>query len=113
MKKFVVLANHKSNYPEPISFVKGELLNAGKMDTEYKGWIWVTTKDNKKGWAPIQYLNILSNKQAIAKNDYSANELNVSTGDEIEIQYELNDWCWVKDKNNRLGWIPKNIIKSA
>ena len=56
--KLIVIEEHKSNYPNPISFKKGESLIIGKKDTEFEDRIWVTTKDENQGWAPMQYLQI-------------------------------------------------------
>ena len=53
--KVIVIEEHSSNYPNPITFEQGEALQLGKQDTEFEGWIRVTTQDGNEGWAPIQY----------------------------------------------------------
>ncbi len=51
MTKLISITEHKSNYPTPITFSFGDTVTLGKLDTEYAGWIRVTTFDGNVGWA--------------------------------------------------------------
>lgn len=108
--KLLVNKKHVSIYPNPIRFKKGAPLILGKKDSEYEGWIWVTTEGGAQGWAPVQYLRIESHKQAVAIHDYSAFELETREGEELKLHYELNGWAWVENKNGLCGWIPMNTV---
>ena len=57
MKKLVAIHSHVSNFPHPVEFQKGDRLNIGKKETEFKGWIWVIDKYKNEGWAPMQYIH--------------------------------------------------------
>ena len=111
--KLIVVAEHRSNYPNPIHFKKGESLMIGKKESEYEGWIWVRTKDGNRGWAPLQYLQIEAGNKAIAKQDYSAKELDTHLGDELHLHCELNDWGWVEKSDGSCGWVPIKTTKLA
>jgi len=111
--KLIVVEEHKSNYPNPISFKKGESLIIGKKDTEFEDWIWVTTKDENQGWAPMQYLQIEEGNKAVAKQDYTATELDTCLRDELFLHYELNDWGWVEKSDGSCGWVPMKTTKIA
>ena len=75
--KGIVGIAHKSNYPDPISFVTGDELVLGDADDEYIGWIKVTTHEKNVGWAPIEYIELhTDNRLGTAICDYSAVELN-------------------------------------
>ena len=111
--KLIVVEEHKSNYPNPISFKKGESLIIGKKDTEFEDWIWVTTKDENQGWAPMQYLQIEEGNKAVAKQDYTAKELDTCLGDELFLHYELNEWGWVEKSDGSCGWVPMKTTKIA
>ena len=50
--KLKVIEAHVSDYPNPISFENGQEIRVGKRDTQYEGWVWVTTNDGNEGWAP-------------------------------------------------------------
>lgn len=112
--KLIAIEEHKSNYPLSISFKKGECLVAGKKDTEYEDWIWVMTNDGNQGWAPMQYLQFeVRTDKAVARQDYSAKELDTYVGDELTLHYELNDWGWVEKSDGSCGWIPMKSTKIA
>ena len=109
--KIIVKKEHKSNYPNPIRFRKGDSLHVGQQDTEFKDWIWVTTKDGNQGWAPVQYLHIKDEQEAVARKNYTATELDTAIGDALLLHYELNDWGWAEKKDGSCGWVPMNTTK--
>lgn len=111
--KLIAIEKHKSNYPNPVQFKKGESLSFGEKDTEFDGWIWITTKDENQGWAPIQYLKMEEGNKAIAKQDYTARELDTVEDDELFLQYKLNDWGWVKKCDGSSGWVPLKTTRIA
>jgi hypothetical protein len=113
MMKLIVVKAHKSNYPNPISFQKGDSLIIEKKDTEFQNWMWVTTKDGNQGWAPVQYLQIIDEQKAVAGKDYTAIELDTGVGDELLLHYELNDWGWVEKKDGACGWVPMKTTQIA
>ena len=84
-----------------------------KKDTEFKGWIWVTTMDGNQGWAPLQHLKITDERKAVARKNYTATELNTDVGDELLLHYVLNDWGWVEKKDSSCGWVPMKTTKTA
>jgi hypothetical protein len=109
--KTVVLAVHKSNYPNPITFSKGENLGLGKLDTEYPGWIRTTTQCGNVGWAPVDYIEISScGTKGVALCDYDAFELDTFVGESVEVITELNSWLLVINQSGTQGWIPKDSV---
>ena len=105
MKTITVIKSHKSSYPNPISFEKGDPLSVGRRDDEYDGWVRVTTMDGNEGWAPEQYVKLFSG-QWVAIENYNAKELNTTVGEKLLILRELNEWAWVKNSDEMCGWIP-------
>ena len=113
MTKLIVVKEHNSGFPNPISFSKGESLVVGKRDTEFENWVWVTTKNGNEGWAPIQYLQTEEDNKGVAKQDYEARELDTCLGDELLLHYELNNWGWVEKSDGSTGWVPMNTTTPA
>lgn len=111
--KLIVVEEHKSTYPSPIIFKKGERVKVGKKDPEYEDWIWVTTKDENQGWAPMQCLHVEKGDKALATQDYTAQELDTCFGDELFLHYELNGWGWVEKRDGSCGWVPMITTKIA
>ena len=110
--KLIVVKAHKSDYPNPIRFRKGDILHVGQQNTEFKDWIWVTTKDGNQGWAPVQYVQNIDAQKAVAKKNYTAVELDTVAGDELLLHYEVNDWGWVEKRDGSCGWVPLNTTRS-
>lgn len=51
-------------------------------------------------------------KTGVILEDYSALELSVDLGDELQVLKSLNGWLWVKNlPTNEEGWIPLECIK--
>lgn len=108
--KLEVITSHQTNYPNPISFKVGDSLKIGIRDSEYKGWIRVTTSSGNEGWTPEEYINLQVNPP-LAINNYSATELNTTVGEILELIHILNEWAWVKNSNGDLGWVPYATTK--
>ncbi len=77
-KKYRVIQEYTSPYPDPIIFHRGDIVKIVKEfadDPDWKDWIWCEGKDNKKAWVPKQYIAI-EESEAIFRRDYNAMELN-------------------------------------
>lgn len=103
---YLVTQAHHSNYPNPISFAAGDPLVLGKRDDEYVGWIWTTTADGNAGWAPEALIDIQSYEAGVAREDYTARELNTEVGESVTILRTLYEWAWVENERQGQGWVP-------
>jgi len=112
MRITTVLA-HSSQYPDPIRFSLHDQLVLGKRDTEYPGWIWVKTPSENEGWAPISLIRIISDTSGIAKETYSAKELDTVAGEVLIRHKELDEWLWVENERGECGWVPKKTTSLA
>ena len=82
---------HRSNYPNPISFVVGaRLVVGGRESDEFPGWIWTCTDDGNAGWAPTSIIEICDGRIGRATEAYTARELNTDVGDALVVIRELN-----------------------
>lgn len=109
INKATVIKAHQSNYPRPISFKRGDRLLVGKADSDYPGWVWVKLDGGNQGWAPKQYIKTTDNCST-ALTDYTATELDINMGEELELVEQLNGWAWVKNQYQQCGWVPLNSI---
>ncbi len=110
--KYLVKTPHNSNYPNPVSLQVGDRVRVGKTDTNFPGWIWVTTADGNQGWAPVQFLEINEVTQtAICTHDYCADELNTEIGEPLVLHCRLNGWGWVENEHKESGWVPMESIQ--
>ena len=111
MKKAAVIKAHRSNYPDPLKLSHGEKVLVRQKETEYPGWIWCETSDNK-GWIPESYVDG-DNGNAVVTRDYDATELNVDEGDLLIVHYELNEWAWCEKDTGDMGWVPLECLEST
>jgi hypothetical protein len=112
--KHKVIKDRKSDYPNPIELKKNEIVSVGEEYTDnenWSNWIKCTNQKNISGWVPKQILK-MEQSTAIVLENYSANELNIKTDEEVEVIKILNGWGWSKNSRDELGWIPlENIEK--
>ena len=65
--------------PDSLVIHSGEELEVGQSDEQWLEFVWCTTKSGKSGWVPLDFIDRHGNT-GIARCNYSAAELNVSTG---------------------------------
>jgi hypothetical protein len=105
--KVVVVRQHRSSYPDPITFACGDVLSVGRRDMEFPGWIWVTLENGNQGWAPEQYLDCHEpGSSATATEHYSARELGTAVGETLTLHRELKHWLLVENSSGEIGWVP-------
>ncbi len=100
---------HQSQYPNPLGFQAGEVLEVGHSDDEYPGWVWVTTTDGNQGWAPEQLID-MTTRPPRALAHYSATELNTMKGECVTVTEVLNQWAWVTNGQGQSGWVPEKTL---
>jgi hypothetical protein len=107
-KRYQVIADYQSPYPNPILFQEGEKVRVGKEftdDPDWKDWLWCEGEHDNKAWVPKQYLKI-EREQAVFVTDYNALELSVIVG-EVLIVYEIvNGFGMAEKRSGERGWVP-------
>ncbi len=106
----LVVKPHKSNFPDPLILSNGEMLTTSSRKSEWPGWIWCTTSEGNSGWVPEKYLTLKGDKAEV-RCDYDATELDVSSGEKLEIFYEEADWAWCASSKGDKGWVPLENIQ--
>ena len=112
MPSLVVIA-HRSSFPDPIQFSPGDLLDLGKRDEEYPGWIWVRDLSGREGVAPECFSDAATNGRGVALEQYDSTELDTSVGEQVTCIRELCSWVWVESEQGKHGWIPAKTIDAV
>lgn len=112
--KYKVIELHKPDSDNPIKAISGETVKVGRESVEADGWRdWIycySLNNNSEGWIPVQMIKV-ENEHGVLLNDYSANELDVSEGDIVNGEIEINGWVWCfREADFEWGWIPKEKI---
>ena len=104
-----VIESYQTPFPNPIKISKGEILNIGKKESEWSGWIWCINGVGEMGWVPESYLEIYETNCKVLQ-DYDATELSVDVGQELIIKKEEAGWIWATNQQGKSGWVPlKNV----
>lgn len=114
-KKYLVIAPHESEFPNPITFEKGAPLVVGAKHEGAEGWenwFLCSTPGQEPGWVPGQIIERLDGTAGRALEDYTARELNVREGEEVMGARALNGWLWCeKPAGSASGWVPLQNLK--
>ncbi|HBS5818892.1 TPA: hypothetical protein MAK71_003687 [Klebsiella pneumoniae] len=117
-KQFVAAGEHISEYPDPISFSKGTYLLIHEKyegDEGWDNWFFCTVPGHSGGWVPEQLIEWAEDKHhGISKENYSARELNVNSGDILKGSREINGWVWcMRLSDKEAGWVPKKLLQET
>jgi hypothetical protein len=114
-KQYLVIQDHTSEYPEPITFEKGAPLTVGEKyegPEGWENWLFCESPGQKGGWVPAQIIEIVNDKAARAREAYTARELNVRQGDVLLGSKTLNGWVWCKRPGSaESGWVPLSCLQ--
>jgi hypothetical protein len=113
--KYIVIQDHTSEYPEPITFEKGAPLIVGEKHEGSEGWdnwYFCESPGQQGGWVPAQIIKDVNVKNTHALESYTARELNVQKGDFLCGSRTLNGWVWCKRTDiEESGWVPLSCLK--
>lgn len=116
-KQYLVIQEHISEFPTPISFAKGTPLVVGETYEGPEGWdnwLFCGTPGQVSGWVPAQIIEIIDGNTARALEDYTARELNVQEGDLLLGMKTLNGWVWCENSGtSESGWVPLANLSEA
>ena len=111
-KRYQVIQDYQSPYPNPILFHKGEEVEVGSEFTDnpdWKDWVWCEGQIDNQAWVPKQYLDIKAN-QGTFITEYNALELSVAVGEALRVYETVNGFGMAEKQNGERGWVPlKNL----
>jgi hypothetical protein len=106
-----VIKSYTPAYTDPLSVILGDVLQPGKRDDEFPGWIWCTDKSGKSAWVPKTCLEFNEDGTACALYYYTSAEMDAAEGDTITILQEEAGWYWCVTDDKRSGWIPVSHVE--
>lgn len=106
-----LLNAYRSQHRVPLRFHAGEIVQLGVRDEEWPDFAWVKTGEGRAGWAPVAWLRPLGDGHAEALRDYSAQELDVDSGESVQLHHEHGGWWWAERANGARGWLPARDLE--
>lgn len=99
-------------YRLPLVLHPGEVVEIGKVDPQWPGWVWCTTADDQGGWVPEQYLlRTEDGNHGIALQAYDARELTVRRGESLVLEAYESGWYWALNQDGDSGWVPETHLE--
>jgi SH3-like domain-containing protein len=102
---------YEVQYRDPIVVKADESVEVERADNDDTGWFWCRAMDGREGWVPVELLAGRGTR-AVMLEDYSAKELPVSPGDEVEVEKTCRGWLLVRNAQGERGWIPQSHIQT-
>lgn len=86
-KIFIATDQHRSEYPDPITFKRGTRIVVGEIyegNEEWENWYFCTITNHSGGWVPAQVIKC------------------------------VNGWFWCQRlSDNETGWVPVKILEET
>lgn len=113
--RFIATARHISEYPDPVSFTRGTYLTIREKYVGEEGWdnwFYCIVPGGTGGWVPAQvFFRFEGTFRGIAMEDYTARELEVKKGDEVDGLRSMNGWMWCERlSDGQTGWVPLSLL---
>ena len=109
-----VIEKYEICYPNPLNLKVGDKIQLFEKDVpdKWKGWNWCKDSTGNEGWISETYFKRESNDSAEIIKDYTAQEIAVNEGDEVELIFEDCGWAWCKKSSSEEGWLPTEILEN-
>ncbi|MFO7881061.1 MAG: SH3 domain-containing protein [Kosmotogaceae bacterium] len=111
--RYKVTKTFKSDLESFIELNKGERVYKEGIyegNEKWPNWIYCKKLDSKEeGWVPLQILE-KEGETVVAKEHYSAREMNVDKGEIVEGIKRLNGWIWCLKESGNEGWVPEENL---
>jgi hypothetical protein len=100
-----VQRKYEAQYRDPIQVKAGESVEVGRADDDDPGWRWCRAVDCREGWVPVELLS-RQEARAVMREGYSATELTVFPGDEVEVEKPATVGYWSGTPTVNAGGFP-------
>lgn len=110
-----VIRDHVPEQALTISFRAGDVLAVGEKYDGPEGWndwYYCEVEGCPGGWVPEQVFVRTGQGTAVAREDYTARELETRAGDQLAGTRRLNGWVWCQSVDGAVsGWVPEANLR--
>ena len=108
-----VTESYEICYPNPLNLKVGDRIQLfDKPGPEkWRDWKWCKDSTGNEGWISETYFKRSAPREAIIIRDYTAKEIAVSAGDDVELVFTDCGWSWCRKTDGNEGWLPTEILE--
>lgn len=110
----IAISDYVRPYADPINVIAGEVVRPDPIrsaETDFMGWAWCVGSDGREGWVPLEWID-RSGAEWQMRRDFSALELDVKKGDELELHFSESGFVFATS-GSRTGWVPDAVLALA
>ena len=111
-RKMRVITEHRVVHTDPMALQAGDVVQVGRRDDEWSGWLWCTNAAGKSGWVPESYLD-RQGESGVVRCDYTTRELSVVAGQVLTAGVSEAGWVWVTNEAGDSGWVPEKHLEPS
>ena len=93
----------------PLSLGAGQMVQCGKQDSDWPGWIWVTAEGGRGSYVPEEILHV-EGMRATVKRAFRAHDLSVKKQEQVRSLQEVKGWHWCQSGSGEEGWLPAYLL---
>lgn len=111
---YIVTTTHRSEFPHPITLLRGQALVVGERYEGPEGWedgFLCQAEGQQPGFVPAPVIGRDAQGDALATADYCARELDVNPGQRLRRLRTLNGWAWCMPEAGEAGWVPLKKVR--
>ena len=89
----------------------GDSLALGHRNQQHPAFVWSATEDGHHGWVPEDYIQMTDGRNGVALRDYDSAHLTVSTGEELAVLEQVDDYLVCRSAASVDGWVPASCVE--
>jgi hypothetical protein len=91
----------------------GDVVGVGHRNQQYPEFLWCGSEDGHQGWVAESYLEMTSEKEAIALREYDAAQLTVVEDELLDVLDQQGAFVLCRNAAGAQGWVPASILEDA
>jgi SH3-like domain-containing protein len=108
-----VTSSRPADHVVTIHIRPGDVVGVGHRNQQYPDFLWCASEDGHQGWVAEAYLEMTSEKEAVAQREYDAAQLTVVEGELLDVVEQQGFWVLCRNASGAQGWVPSSILEDA
>ena len=112
-RKVRVTESRPRDHVETIHIRPGDVVGVGHRNQQYPEFVWCASEDGHQGWVAESYLEMTSEKEAVATKEYDAAQLTVVEDEVLDALDEQGAFILCRNTAGAQGWVPARVLEDA